>query len=84
MSLISCPTPRPWRDRLMPLAAALLLAACAAPSPQLAPPIARHAASAAFSDGIGMRFVRIPAGEQTPVRPGSTITFGRHTLTIAE
>lgn len=63
MSLISCPTPRPWRDRLMPLAAALLLAACAAQSPQLAPPIARHAASAAFSDGIGMRFVRIPAGE---------------------
>ena len=63
MSLISCPTPRPWRDRLMPLAAALLLAACAAPSPQLAPPIARHAASAAFSDGIGMRFVLIPAGE---------------------
>ena len=59
MPLNTRSTPRAWRARLLPLAAALLLAACSLRP--LAPPIASR--TAPFSDGIGMRFVRVPAGE---------------------
>lgn len=53
-------SPLAWSARLMPLAASLLLAACALPA-GWAPPVLTR--TAAFDDGIGMRFVHVPAGE---------------------